>query len=192
MARLHRGRARREADRQNMSSPLMFWVRLIIVFLLVALLVVQVLRILDQSSWRQSELETAVYRFGQTAMLVNSEWLRRGRQGPVEVQIGGQTGLHLHDEYADAPRLVQFHVHEYGWPLATVRDDDTGEMRVVAGESMSDRACDALWAALSQAPELLGRGLKGEWHAEHGLCLYHYQDEKVFAYRLQNGHVMTL
>ena len=164
----------------------MFWLRLVVVLVLVALLVVQVMRSLDQSYWRQSELDTAVYRFGQTAMLVNSEWLRRGRQGPVEVQIGGPG--------ADTrvQRSVQFHVHSQGWPLAEMRDENTGAVQIVPRESMSDSACDALWITLSQAPDLLNRGLKGEWHADNGLCLYRHDDEKVFTYRLRNGHLKTL
>ena len=192
MARLNRGRARREAARQQAGSPLMFWLRLIVVFLLVGLLVAQILRILDQSDWRQSELDTAMYRFGQTAMLINSEWLRQGRQGPVEVQLGGLGDLAVGNNGQEAQRHVQFQVHEQGWPLAEVRDAVTGDMRAVPQGAMHDGACEALWATLSQAPDLLDRGLEGEWHAENGLCLFRYDKHKAFTYRLQNGHVKTL
>lgn len=177
MARLNRGRARREAQRRKVGSSLMFWLRLIVVFVLVAVLAVQVMRIFDHSSWRQSELDTAVYRFGQTAMLVNSEWLRAGRHGPVEVKLGGQSGV---------SRSIVVQVNESGWPLAQL---DEG---VVQLADMHSAGCAALWSQLSQAPELLQLGLEAEWQADDGLCLYRFSGQAQFTYRLQNGHLKTL
>lgn len=182
MARLSRGRARRETERRKVGSSLMFWLRLIIAFVLVALLVVQVMRLFDYSFWRQSELDTAVYRFGQTAMLVNSEWLRAGRQGPVEVQLGGQEGV---------SRSIIVHVNDSGWPLAQ-QAGTSGANSVILAADMTSAGCATLWSLLSQAPELLQLGLEAEWQADDGLCVYRFNDQEQFTYRLQNGHLKTL
>lgn len=186
MARLNRGRARRERQRQTAGRSLMFWLRLVVVFVLVALFMVQVMRILDQSYWRQTEIDTAVSRFGQTAMLVNSEWLRKGRHGPVELQLGGLAG---------AQRSIMVDVNENGWPLPQFYENgaDMKDGRAVAlPPEMTDAGCAALWRTLSQAPDLLQLGLTAEWRIDDGLCMYRYQRKKLFTYRLHNGHLMML
>lgn len=192
MGRLSRGRARRESERKAGGSPLMFWLRLIVIFILVGVLMVQVIRTLDQNYWQQSELDTAVYRFGQTAMLVNTEWLRNGRRGPVEITLGSETRTQ---------RSIIVDVNESGWPLPRRRNTDlyqetathvydTGE--AVQRINMNHVDCAALWSLLTQTPQLLNLGLETLWLDDSESCLYRFKGHDVFTYRLKNGHVQIL
>lgn len=175
MARLQRGRARRQAERSGQRSQLMFWLRLVVAVVLVAVLLVQVIRVLEQSYWRQSELDTAIYRFGQTAMLVNSEWYRTGREGPVQVQLGGQ----------NTARTLWVAVNERGWPLGAAEAEPLAALS-------SSQQCENLWRLLSQAPDLLTMGLAARWHSDDEVCVFSFQGDDVFMYRPSNGHVQTL
>ena len=174
MARLNRGRARRESERHDQRNGLMFWLRLIIVFLIVAFLIVQVLRLSDQAEWRESELETAMARFGQTAMLANSEWHRMGRSSPVEVRVG----------QGAQQRTVILHLNNQGWPLPFPPE--------ATSRNMNGYRCADLWRQLSAAEDLLEQGLSASWRPEEGICVYRFKDREVFTYRVQNGHLRVI
>lgn len=174
MARLHRGRARRQSEHHNQRNGLMFWLRLIIVFLLVAFLIVQVLRLADQPEWRESELETAMSRFGQTAMLANIEWHRRGRTSPVEVRVG----------QGAQQQSVVIHLNSQGWPLPFPPE--------ATSRNMNAYRCADLWRQLSAVEELLERGLSTSWREADGVCVYLFKEQEVFTYRVQNGHLRVM
>lgn len=174
MARLSRGRARRERERRPQRNGLMFWLRLIVVFLIVALLIVQVMRILEQSEWRDAELETAMFRFGQTAMLANSEWHRTGRNSPIEIRVG---------EGAQQ-RTQVLHLNSEGWPLPFAP--------TAASQTMNGYRCEQLWTLLTGANDLLEQNLSASWQTQNGTCIYSFNDREVFTYRLQNGHLRVL
>ncbi|MCC5879015.1 MAG: hypothetical protein JJU03_03860 [Idiomarina sp.] len=174
MGRLQRGRARRDAERDSQRTGLMFWLRLVVVFLIIAFLITQVLRLLGQSEWRESELDTAIYRFGQTAMLANSEWHRIGRSSPVQVRVG----------QGSETKNLELHLNPQGWPLPYSPE--------LMPRSMNAHGCMALWQQLAQAPDVTKQGLSASWQNEQGLCVYRFNNRDIFSYRLRNGHVRML
>ncbi|MCL5050003.1 MAG: hypothetical protein M1473_05655 [Firmicutes bacterium] len=177
MGRLERGRAKREAARRDTRPSLAFWLRLIVVVVLVAVLMVQVVRVLDQSYWRDSEVETGAARMGQTAALVNAQWLRQGRQGPVQLQLPAYDGQ-------GAGRLLEVNVNANGWPVP--------DTLAAQSAAMTARDCLALWYQLTQMPVANDQVFSASWQAESGECVYSVQGNQRVKYRVANGHMALL
>lgn len=163
---------------QPRTGPV-FWVGLLAVVVLVMILMRQALNILGDGgdSWRQAELETAIKRFGDTAMLAHAEWFRQGRGSEVEIRVGEQQ------------RRLQLAMSENGWPLPA---DFSGQMNA--------RLCEALWLEL-----LAGEGteidLSVSWQAQpggngwQGRCTFAASaggdSDKVFSYQVHSGHLVV-
>lgn len=154
-----------------------FWVSLIAVVVLITLLMRQALYVLGDGgdNWRQVELETALKRFGDTAMLAHAEWFRQGRGDSVEIRIGEQN------------RRLRLTMSDSGWPLPTGFDG-----------SMDAEQCLALWHELL-AGERIETELQAQWQPQagttgwHGSCQYRAAATSgqgmTFRYQVHSGHL---
>jgi hypothetical protein len=175
-----RGRWRRRQSElfQPRNGPV-FWIGLLAVLLIVLLLMRQALYLLGDGgdNWRQAELETALKRFGDTAMLAHAEWFRQGRGSEVEILVGKEK------------RRLLLPMSAGGWPLPA---DFDGQMDA--------NQCRALWYQLL-AGERTEIDLKVRWqpyegsNGWQGKCHYAAAagsgGATRFSYQVHSGHLVV-
>ncbi|MGX5913122.1 hypothetical protein ACR0ST_00105 [Aliidiomarina sp. Khilg15.8] len=173
-----RWRRRQSQLFQPRNGPV-FWIGFLAVVLIVLFLMRQALNLLGDGgdNWRQVELETAIKRFGDTAMLAHAEWFRQGRGNEVEIRVG------------EEGRRVRLPMSTNGWPLPP---GFTGQMDA--------RQCTELWQQLL-AGERTEIELKARW--EHyagnngwqGRCHFAASarsgSDIKFSYQVHSGHVVV-
>lgn len=162
---------------QPRTGPV-FWVGLVAAVVLVMILMRQALNILGDGgdNWRQAELETAIKRFGDTAMLAHAEWFRQGRGSEVELRVGEQR------------RRLQLVMSDSGWPLPA---DFSGQMNA--------RLCESLWLELL-AGEDTEIELTAAWQPQpagngwQGTCNFSAAERSdsatIFSYQVHSGHLV--